>query len=588
MNVALIDMPFYHAYSCSTGLALLKSYLDEAYIHSKCFYFNVEFAIKIGCNLYSGMAEHDSMFDANWVFTKKIFDSHNSVEYLSKSRQESHILHTLQRKACSYIDELVSRDWSNYNIIGLSTFPHQMNAALALGKGIKEKHPEKIIIYGGAGVSGNFGVEYIKHCPWIDVIFLGESDYTFPQFCKKIKNGHNVQDASNQILGVAYRNNGIVEFTHDNPRVNMDDVAIPNYDDFAEFVKPYRNMEYFKTKHFTVGFETSRGCSIGIKKCCAFCSFVQTTGCRYSVKSDKNMLSTFEQMYIKYSKEFDFELCDALFPLHCPEEVLRPWINKRNKLDINPHARLWVEAKPWHSKEDIRLMEEAKIGPMHFGIEHLQSDALKSMRKKQTTIQCLSTLKWSKSCRIDAGWYLLLQIPGEKMEWHDEFVALIPKVTHLPPPQRILSIGIAKYSPYFYEEFNLPNLQPMWEYHYTTPPNVDINEIAYNYTYDGWGNIDKYQYVIDAVNKWKNLHFECEARLCFNEDCTAIVDSRSGKENIISISSLEKDMLIMCDKAKGEHGLTHIKNWKIITQSLIDKNLMLLIESRFFSLVELA
>lgn len=123
-----------------------------------------------------------------------------------------------------------------------------------------------IVVLGGNHVTGGFKEILEKESSIIDYICLGEGEKPMQKLAEFLTttNG-NPKD----IKGVAYRKDGKIEYSFDEPFENLDDFPDPDFDLLkAEFYKP--EMSHFgkpKAENFFT-FLTQRGCSRG----CHFCT----------------------------------------------------------------------------------------------------------------------------------------------------------------------------------------------------------------------------------------------------------------------------------------------------------------------------
>ncbi len=594
MKVAFIDMPFFLANSCSAGLALMKAYLNQIDIKSDTFYFNLDFSVKIGIDNYRKLERHNYVFDANWVFTDKVFNLKNSLEYLSKTNSDPVFLYHLKQRCNQYITELSSQDWSQYDIIAFSsTFP-QLNASLALGRAIKEKNPRSLIVYGGCSVANVYGIELMKNFDWMDVVFLGEADRSFPEFCQLFTRDNSL-DKITQIKGIAVRQGKNVRYSFDPDNIPMNEVIAPNYDDYIKAIQPYK--QYFspvtskrrvcRTNYeFSVGFEFSRGCKYGSKKCCKFCSFSESIGFRSTECSVEKALQFFEVLYSKYAHEVHFVLCDNFLPSHYPEKVFKTWSLRRKELNI-PSACMWLETMPWCSKSDVKHIYDVGVDALYLGIEHLHPKAIISMDKGHSINQALAVLKWCKFYGLLPEWNCVYQIPDEDKAWYDDMIDLIPKICHLLPPNYVVPIGIRKESPYWTdkEKYNFPNLRYFWEYDYIFPPQANKDVLAYYYYYSGWGSKECYKEFFKCIDYWNERYYDHDARLVFENN--QIKDSRNGEEETITISQIEKNILEFCDTARTKRQIDKkFGDQQKVLDLLVAKKIILAADSRYLTLVE--
>ena len=78
---------------------------------------------------------------------------------------------------------------ADYDIVGFTTTFEQNLASLALARLIKERWPDKAIVFGGGNCEGEMGRELHRSFPWIDFVCSGEGERSFPQLVDAIAAG---------------------------------------------------------------------------------------------------------------------------------------------------------------------------------------------------------------------------------------------------------------------------------------------------------------------------------------------------------------------------------------------------------------
>ena len=144
--------------------------------------------------------------------------------------------------------------------------------------------------------------------------------------------------------------------------------------------------------------------------------------------------------------------------------------------------KMFYEVKSNLKREQIRMLEAARINRIQPGIESLSDHVLKLMRLGTTGLRNLQMLKWAKEYNVTAEWNLLYGFPGETAEDYEEILRMLPAVKFLNPPCAVGPIRLDRFSPYFNtpENFGLVNLRPMPPYYFLYPFQKDsLMRIAY-------------------------------------------------------------------------------------------------------------
>ena len=85
------------------------------------------------------------------------------------------------------------------------------------------------------------------------------------------------------------------------------------------------------------------------------------------------------------------------------------------------------------------------------GIESLDNQLLKLIKKGTTAIINVRFLKWAHHYGISVVWNLLHGIPGERAEDYENQLSILRLITHLPPPSSLPCIAVMRFSPYHFD-----------------------------------------------------------------------------------------------------------------------------------------
>jgi radical SAM superfamily enzyme YgiQ (UPF0313 family) len=113
-------------------------------------------------------------------------------------------------------------------IVGFTTTFSQNVPSLVLAKLIKSRDPSIHIVFGGSNCDGPMGEALHRVFPWVDTVVRGEAERVLPQLIKDLSNG-GVRPQP----GLCFRENGqrvVIDQVGSN--IPMDDVPLPNYDEF--------------------------------------------------------------------------------------------------------------------------------------------------------------------------------------------------------------------------------------------------------------------------------------------------------------------------------------------------------------------
>jgi len=493
-DVCLVNLPYGALERPTLALSMLKASLTNAGIDCALFYPNFDFAEQIGSVPYADLVWVRGEMIGEWTFSgaafpdfkpdhdsylKKITDTYAANDEAEANKIRD-FLWRIRKKAEIFIETAARKILAgNPRIVGCSSTFNQHCAVLALTRRLKELDPSVITILGGGNCEGEMGLTTAREFPWVDFVVSGEADDLFAPFCRKLlEHGPDLalEDVPYGVFGRQHRAQpDLVPKTSEVPRAmvkNLDDCAIPDFDDYFRSLDRYRGRQYV-----TPGLliETSRGCWWGMIKHCTFCG-LNGGGMSYRSKLPGRAVSEFLQLARKYGMT-RFLVVDNILDLKYFHEVLPA-------LAAAPEDfTLFYEIKSNISYGQLKTLKDAGVTWLQPGIESLHDEALKLMKKGVQGWINLQLLKWSRELGLSIAWNILCGFPGEADEWYGEMADMIPLLHHLEPSTELRPIRFDRFSPYQArpEEFGL-KLKPAWPYRYIYPLSEEVlAELVYGF-----------------------------------------------------------------------------------------------------------
>jgi ribosomal peptide maturation radical SAM protein 1 len=563
-SVLLVNMPFSGADRPQIALGLLQSALRAKAIPCDVAYLNLVFADRLGGAFYEWFSGElpDMAFAGEWVFAHHFFgdlllDGNGYLSYLSATGRADERTLNLILKVRALIPSFLEHcldlvDWERYSIIGFTSTFQQNMAALSLAHEIKRLYPNKIIVFGGSNCGHPMG-EAIQRCfPFVDYVFTGEADWTFPTFVERLNQHKPITD----IKGIVYRNGTEVQTTGvEDPVTELDMLPFPNYDDF------FQQLEATSLKEevpLLVPFETARGCWWGAKQHCTFCG-LNALSMNFRSKSKDRALEEILYLRERYGVR-RLGAVDNIIDMKYFRELL-PEL-KRRQIDLS----IFYETKANLTKEQVKLLRDAGISSIQPGIESFNQRLLQLMRKGVSPLQNVQLLKWCRQYEIDPIWNLLYGIPGECATDYAEMLPLLECISHLHPPVSKGMIRLDRYSPYFKtpEAFGLVNARPARVYSYLYPfSEADLSDIAYHYEFSFADNLKPAQYIgpiLRQLDVWSEVASRKGQLRAFYSDRELIIkDSRHvDSETSVRLSGWQSRVYEYCDQVRSLKG---IESW---------------------------
>ncbi len=488
LRVALVNMPWARSDTPSIQCGLLASVVREAGHDCAVHYLNVELAAVVGPATYTGIAEAGGerlhQF-GEWLFSyAALGDVRPEEDYYAEFPEVENIwrdvtgggrpeISALRREV---LPQWLARcaeeiDWASYDVVGFSSTFLQNTASLAMGRILKERHPELTVVYGGANFDGEMGEEYLTALPWIDHVVTGEGDIAFPTLLHRIAAGDGAG-----VPGV--RSRGATAPTGESPRTqDLDTLPAPDYSDYFASLRRHGETAVLGDAEVKLLVEFSRGCWWGQKHHCTFCG-LNALGMGFRPKSGARALEELESL-LRAHPVAHVEAVDNILDMKhlttlCTDLAARHW-----------DVEIFYEVKANLTRAQLDVLKRARINRVQPGIESLSTHVLDLMRKGSTQLINVRLLKWARYHGITVDWNILSGFPGETDADYQEQAALVPLLHHLQPPACGGVIWLERFSPYFTDpSLGLSNVRPRSCYGYIYPDTLDHSKIAYYFDYD--------------------------------------------------------------------------------------------------------
>jgi ribosomal peptide maturation radical SAM protein 1 len=493
-KIALINMPFSVLALPSIGLTQLKSVVDEKYgeqVSVDMHYFNLDFAQYLGLqanNMIMNLPSLNNTGIRDWFFRQAAFPEleDNTEEYFRRYLPQANSEIQMYRQFISlkrqgldgFLDSLVTTyKLDEANIVGFTSMFHQNVASFALARKIKERNPKVITVMGGANCESPMGQEIVKNVEQIDYVFSGPGLVSFTEFvgccldnelvkCHRINGVFSKANCDAPIpqatLGAFKKHNIIGD------ELELDAAIELDYEPFLDSLD----------SHFPNGdvkgvllFETSRGCWWGEKAHCTFCG-LNGMSMKYRSMSSQNALTQIQSLFKYAGRITQIDSVDNIMPKNYLTEVFP-------NLNTPPGLSIFYEVKADLSEEDIQVLAKARVTKIQPGVEALSTSTLKLMKKGTSAFTNLTLLRNCAIYGVSPSWNLLLGFPGEEGEVFRKYVADLPLLTHLQPPDGVYPVRFDRYSPYFVkaQEYGL-DLHP-----------VDYYSLIYPFSKDSLANL---------------------------------------------------------------------------------------------------
>lgn len=453
----------------------------------------------------SGSKHHHTMF-------------YNSVDFELDEYLE------IENICSAFVDEAIPAIASlNYKIIGCTQRVGQTNCSIALLNGIKCLQPDVVTITGGSNCSGEMAQGIASLTDSIDYIFSGESESSFCRFLESYSKC--TLPSQRIILG--------------EPLKELDSLALPDYTCFIEQTECFRGKDALP--YISLIYETSRGCWWGEKQACRFCSEEKA----FRQKTARKTLEDLKQICRQYQPEGIY-MSDVSMPLSFHEEVFPKLVEREKEL-----PRLYYQFKSNLQLPDLINLKKANVGLGTVGIEAISAGLLKLMNKGITGWQNVKFLRCTRSVKLHVDWLLLWGFPGDKIEYYQETLDILPLIRHLQPPITLMHVFLTRFSPYFSnaKDFKITNLRPWAVYDMIFPDWAEKDKLASwfigDYPCEAHENPQLIKAISEEVVLWKKLWRTTRLVMVPFQDYYIIFDNRDivgNKQTVIDACKAKEIM----------------------------------------------
>jgi ribosomal peptide maturation radical SAM protein 1 len=494
VRISLINPPFATVRLPSLGLTQLKARLRALYgarVDVEVLYLNHDFAAFLGIDIYEEIANSIDIYHTgfgDWYFRQLAFpdlpdnrDAYFKRHYRHQSKAREVVTRALARRdeIGAFLNQWIeTHRLHEADVVGSTALFAQTVAAIAIARHVKAANPRARTVLGGACCEGVMGRELALRVADVDYVFSGGALVSFPAFVGAALDG-TLDHA--RIPGVLSRRGPRrLDTVGDcagelGEELDIDDVIEPDYDDY---------LASFQRKVAREGstpallFETSRGCWWGEIQHCTFCGLNGLTMRHREMSADK-AVAHLQSLFRRYPDVTYFQAVDNILPHGYLKTVLP-------RLDTPPRTTIYYEVKSNMDDADVRTLAQSGVRMLQPGIESINTSILKLMKKGVTAFQNIRFLGYCRLHGIAPKWNFLIGFPGESEAVYPKYLADLPLLHHLPPPDDVAPVRFDRYSPYHARagEYAL-KLRPFDYYGFVYPYDAAaLKNLAYHFVHD--------------------------------------------------------------------------------------------------------
>jgi ribosomal peptide maturation radical SAM protein 1 len=322
------------------------------------------------------------------------------------------------------------------NLVGFTCMFDQTIASVAMARMVRELAPHKLLALGGYAVRPPTAQMILRSSPWIDAVCAGEGEVTVVQLARAAAGEMRLAD----VPGIVLRSpGGEPVATAPSPKVDLDAIPTPNYDDFFADLRRLSRKYKVDVAPRNLPIENSRGCWWGSKSHCVFCG-IREEDLAYRERDAAKAMEIMADLHRRYGVDYfrftDYILANRYF------ETLLPFLASRGR----PY-RLSAEIKANITEERFALLARAGFEEVQPGIESFCSDALRKMRKGVSAMQNVHLLLLGRRFGVRILYNLLYGFSDDDAEEYRHMAAILPRLVHLDPPVTCVPVQITRYAP---------------------------------------------------------------------------------------------------------------------------------------------
>lgn len=485
-RVLLVSMPFGALERPALSLGLLAAHCRRLEVTCDTRYLTFAYADRVGLGDYLWLCSDDvpyTAFAGDWLFTEALYgsrpyaDAAYTDEVLRREwRLTESAIARLRRMRAHVAPFLVQClhdvPWGEYTFVGFTSVFQQNIASLALAARVKQAHPQVTVAFGGANWEEAMGIALQRQFPFVDLVFSGEADESFPSVLTARRHGTPVQG----IPGVTTSAGNRLAAPAPARRVHdLDTVPIPDFDPF--FTQMRSSCAAGVTP--TLLMETARGCWWGERSHCTFCGLNGAT-MAFRSKSPERALHEIRYLHDRHQVTL-VSVVDDILDMRYFKSVLPSLAEAELGIEF-----FW-EIKANLTHHQVRLLRDAGVTLVQPGIESFSDHVLKLMHKGTTGFRNIELMKWCREYGVKPYWNFLYGFPGETEEDYAQAMQLVQAIWHLDPPTGVGPVRLDRFSPYHADPAGngMVNVRPMvpftFLYPFERPAQMDI---AYYFDFD--------------------------------------------------------------------------------------------------------
>jgi radical SAM superfamily enzyme YgiQ (UPF0313 family) len=312
-------------------------------------------------------------------------------------------------------------------LVAITALTPTISNALKTAELTKKTCPQAIVVMGG--YHPTFNNREILGKAYVDIVVMGEGEYTFLDLVKTLSEGGDLK----KVRGIAYDN----LVTSARPLIcDLDEIPFP-----ARHLLPMDHYKILNMKLHTTTMISGRGCPMQ----CSFCSSAAMHGNKLRIRSPENVVDEMEHL-IEDHEAGMIAFMDDTFTLK-PSRVSEI-CDEIKKRDINVYWGCTTRADTL-SRKLLHKMSDSGCITMFLGVESADQQQLDRVNKQMTVdkIRRAFTIARENDIRTIAS--VVLGMPGDTRKSIERTIKF---VIELKPSYALFSLATPYPGTKFYQE----------------------------------------------------------------------------------------------------------------------------------------
>ena len=282
-----------------------------------------------------------------------------------------------------YLTEYLNKNRYDFVGVGVIAGYYQYRKLLKISEAINRSKNRPFYIIGGHGPSPV--PEYFLKKTTADAAILGEGELTIIELLEAVANNEPLE----KVKGIAFNNGEKTIITEKRPLIkNVDSIPFPAFDLFPIPYYSLRRAPHTSYNDFTMDVITGRGCTFT-------CNFCYRLDEGFRPRNVENIIEEINLLRKKYGITYVVFQDELLMSsITRTEKICEGFIKANLNIKWNCNGRL-----NYAKTKLLRLMKKAGCVFINYGIESMDDQVLKNMKKGLTTQQITKGI----SRTIDAG-----------------------------------------------------------------------------------------------------------------------------------------------------------------------------------------